>query len=256
MSNPIAETELVQFVLSVINDAGVTGISAVDGVTPVAIGVYSQPIENAALPYVRVGFTDTLNIGDEPMNYDYVPTAKTIHLMLDVFSDYNNVISTLSIGSQLQTLLQHTEVTTTHLHGNTWLKSVDYFTDNETNPDRALSRASLRIECRVQLGAYTPMSPHNVVTVLFSATPIFDCSQGDTFVITLTGNVTSSTIINFAPDTKVSFIINQDGSGDRTFVWPSNVYDAVTINSTASSTSIDQFISPDGSNFYALGIGI
>ena len=59
--------------------------------------------------------------------------------------------------------------------------------------------------------------------VAFSATPSFDCELGKTFTITLTGNVTSSTIINAAPGIEITIALYQDIAGGHTFVWPANV---------------------------------
>jgi hypothetical protein len=64
---------------------------------------------------------------------------------------------------------------------------------------------------------------NTIVSVPFSATPIFDASQGSIFEIVLTGNVTSSTLINVAPGQRLSFIIHQDATGGRTFVAPANL---------------------------------
>jgi hypothetical protein len=143
----IPELELLAYIYSTVTAANIMGIDQATQ-NPIAIGVYNDVVQDPALPYVRIGYTDTLNIADEPFDYTTQPTAKSMHFMLDVFSDYTP--STLSIGSQLQTLLQHVEITTANFHGSTWLKSCDYFTDNTTNPARVLRRASLRIECRVE----------------------------------------------------------------------------------------------------------
>jgi len=73
-----------------------------------------------------------------------------------------------------------------------------------------------------------------VNTVTFSATPTFDASLGNTQKITLTANVTSSTLSNASTGQTINFIICQDATGGRTFVWPTNVKGAPTVASTAS----------------------
>jgi hypothetical protein len=93
----------------------------------------------------------------------------------------------------------------------------------------------------------------NVVT--FSATPTFDALKGNTQKITLTGNVTSSTLSNATAGQSINFIICQDGTGNRTFVWPSNVKGGMTIGSTASKCSAQTFVF-DGTNAYALSTGV
>lgn len=80
------------------------------------------------------------------------------------------------------------------------------------------------------------------VVVAFSATPAFDASQGSSFDMTLTGNVSGSTLINLVAGQLISFIIKQDGTGGRTFVWPTNVLGAGTVDPTASATSSQLFI--------------
>lgn len=80
------------------------------------------------------------------------------------------------------------------------------------------------------------------VPVVFSATPVFDASLGNVFEITLTGNVTSSTLINTSPGQSLTFIWNQDGTGGRTVVPPANLpMDPIDIT-TASSTAVQTFV--------------
>lgn len=92
-------------------------------------------------------------------------------------------------------------------------------------------------------------------TVTFSSTPTFDAKLGNTQKITLTGSVTSSTLSNATAGEQINFLICQDGSGSRTFTWPSNVKGGMTIGSTASNCNAQNFIF-DGTNAYALSSGI
>jgi len=92
-------------------------------------------------------------------------------------------------------------------------------------------------------------------SVTFSATPTFDASLGTIFTITLTGNVTSSTISNPTSGQVVHFYIAQDVTGGRTFVFPANVQlrgGIYTIASAASAVSILK-IYYDGTNWRELG---
>src|ERR1700679_988914 len=59
--------------------------------------------------------------------------------------------------------------------------------------------------------------------VSFSATPTFTATSNaaDDFAITLTGNVSSSTLASASTGERLSFKICQDATGGRTFVWPS-----------------------------------
>src|SRR3954452_7381097 len=99
-----------------------------------------------------------------------------------------------------------------------------------------------RTDCR--LGTLT--------TVAFSATPTFDASTAASFKLTLTGNVTSSTLSNAVAGEPISFEICQDGVGNRTFVPPANVLNMGTIVSTASACSTQEFWF-DGSNAVSAG---
>lgn len=73
--------------------------------------------------------------------------------------------------------------------------------------------------------------------VTFSATPTFLASLGNTQTITLTGNVTSSTLSNATAGQRLTFNIYQDATGSRTFVWPLTVVGAPTISSTPLSVT-------------------
>ena len=78
----------------------------------------------------------------------------------------------------------------------------------------------------------------------YSATPTFTASARGTtaFVITLTGNVTGSTLAGGGDGQVVTFKICQDSEGARTFTWPSNVLSAGVINPIASTCSVQTFI--------------
>lgn len=92
----------------------------------------------------------------------------------------------------------------------------------------------------------------SLTTVTFSATPTFDASTAASFKLTLTGNVTSSTLTNAVAGEPISFEICQDATGGRTFVPPTNVLNMGTIVSTASACSTQEFWF-DGSNAVSSG---
>lgn len=83
-------------------------------------------------------------------------------------------------------------------------------------------------------------SAQTAQVVTFSATPVFDCSKGQKFEITLTGNVTSSTLTNVLPGMSLTFTIKQDATGTRTFVPPSGL-PIDTIDPTANAASLQTF---------------
>lgn len=90
---------------------------------------------------------------------------------------------------------------------------------------------------------------NRLVTVAFSATPVFDASQGNAFEIVLTGNVTSSTLVNVSPGQRLLFIVKQDGTGGHTFAPPANL-PMSTIDTAASIVNSQSFIVDSGSNVY------
>jgi hypothetical protein len=91
--------------------------------------------------------------------------------------------------------------------------------------------------------------------VTFSATPTFDASQGNTFTLTLTGNVTSSTLSNVTTGQVISFELCQDSTGGRTFAWPSGFSNASVVNPTASACT-NQSFRWDGTNAQPKGMAV
>ena len=91
------------------------------------------------------------------------------------------------------------------------------------------------------------------VSISFSSTPSFDASVASTFDMTLTGNVTSSTLINTSTGQIITFILAQDSTGGRTFAWPSNVNNATDVSSSANSVTIQSFIARSNGQLYPIG---
>jgi hypothetical protein len=104
-----------------------------------------------------------------------------------------------------------------------------------------------------QHGASSFLTVTNTVT--FSATPVFNLTLGGYQLITLTGNVTSSTLSNLGAGMRITFKICQDGTGNRTFVPPANLKGFTTIGSTLSTCTVQEFMSTDSSNLYAIAAG-
>lgn len=114
------------------------------------------------------------------------------------------------------------------------------------------------------IGTSTPASKLQVnggiaagfVTVSYSATPTFDAALGNTFKITLTGNVTSSTLVNAVAGQILIFIICQDATGSRSFVWPSSLkFDNSGMDNRQNYCNISAHVF-DGTNGWQLGMGI
>jgi hypothetical protein len=99
----------------------------------------------------------------------------------------------------------------------------------------------------------------NTPTIIaFSATPTFNAATANNFKITLTGNVTSSTLSGATAGQRIIMEIIQDGSGGHTFVWPSNMKNTMNIADQAAGAnevSLQEFYY-DGTNAYALTTGM
>lgn len=102
------------------------------------------------------------------------------------------------------------------------------------------------------LGSY----PYGLITLSFSASPTFDCGSGNVFAMTLTGAVTSMSVINAMPGQLYSFIFTQDGTGLHAVTWPASFKGVIAIPGTAlaNKTSI-QAVLYDGSNFWGVALG-
>jgi hypothetical protein len=100
---------------------------------------------------------------------------------------------------------------------------------------------------------------YGISVVPFSATPIFDGTNSNSFQMTLTGNVTSSTFINGIDGQYYDFLIRQDASGLQSFTWPTTFKGIITIpiTSLANTTAVQKVVFDNGTGFcYAIGLGI
>lgn len=108
----------------------------------------------------------------------------------------------------------------------------------------------------VTAGASCAAAATSLTTVTFSATPTFTrSSQITEWQITLTGNVTSSTLSGALAADIFIFNICQDATGSRTFVPPTGFGQMATSSSTASACTKQTFYW-DGSNAIAVTPGI
>ena len=110
----------------------------------------------------------------------------------------------------------------------------------ETSPNSAL--------------ATDPNSPGRT-NLPFSATPVFDLSSAGTQSITLTGDVTGSSVSSLADGQTVSFLICQDSGGGHAFTWPANVRGGMQVGTVAGACSAQSFVS-DGTSLYATTPGV
>lgn len=100
-------------------------------------------------------------------------------------------------------------------------------------------------------------SPATYRTVTFSATPTYTCNSdtGTSFLLTLTGNTTSSTLASCSTGQIITFTHCQDASGAHTVVFPTTVLNAASVDATAHYCTAQTFVW-DGTNAQALGSAI
>lgn len=91
--------------------------------------------------------------------------------------------------------------------------------------------------------------PIGQAIVSFSATPVFDASISSTFKITLTANVTSSTVIGMEAGQELTCEICQDGVGSRTFAWPALMVGPIAILAGVNVCTVETF-HYDGTSAY------
>jgi hypothetical protein len=105
-------------------------------------------------------------------------------------------------------------------------------------------------------GATGPAGPQGqgfsgLSTVAYSTTPVFDASQGSSMKLTLTGDVTSSTLTNATAGQPLFVILCQDPAGGHLFVSPANLKWNADLVQTANYCSAQGFIF-DGTTAYNL----
>jgi hypothetical protein len=74
------------------------------------------------------------------------------------------------------------------------------------------------------------------------------------FLMTLVGNVTSSSVSSPVTGASYTFVVTQNSTGGWTFAWPGNFVDPPAISPDANSVSVSQFFF-DGANFRPTGPG-
>ena len=77
--------------------------------------------------------------------------------------------------------------------------------------------------------------------ISFSPTISLNAVQFDGFQVTMTGNITSLTIVTPSFGQKITLAFTQDGVGGRTVAFPSNVVSPGTPDTTPNTTSMQEF---------------
>lgn len=63
-----------------------------------------------------------------------------------------------------------------------------------------------------------------------------------TWRVIMRSNVTSATIRHVIPGVLYVFVIQQDGTGNHTFLWPNNCLNAMPVNQRPNGTTVQCFI--------------
>jgi hypothetical protein len=129
----------------------------------------------------------------------------------------------------------------------------------DKDADRKTPLMVLKANTNVGVGTTDPRLQFQVAkamaagvnAVAFSVTPTFDASLGNTQTITLTANVTSSTLSNAVAGQWLVLDIVEDATGGRTFAWPANFKGAGAINTGANKHNVQMFYY-DGTNAWAV----
>jgi hypothetical protein len=93
----------------------------------------------------------------------------------------------------------------------------------------------------------------NLLDVVSVQDPVFDGSQYTAFQMLLTASGAQAEFVNMVPGNLYTFILDQDGTGGRTFEWPANAYNGTFIMPTPNSRTIQTFVADESSNLYAIG---
>lgn len=92
----------------------------------------------------------------------------------------------------------------------------------------------------------------DLVQIPYSPNLQFNCAESNGFQVTLTGNVTSLSIVNASfGQVPINIVFTQGGGGGFTVAWPSNVKGAGTIDPGAGNNSVQSFIVLADGNLHA-----
>ena len=92
----------------------------------------------------------------------------------------------------------------------------------------------------------------NIISVTYSPTPVFNAANSNGFQMTLSGNITSSTISGVTAGQLIAFYFAQDSVGGRTVSWPSSFVGTLQPDPTPSAVSVMLFRADLTGNFRAV----
>ncbi len=255
---------------SVVNDTNVTGSIAANALTLGWTGVlakariigtavyndqsntWSTGTQNFTAAIVTVATQTAGNNSTKAASTAYVDAA---------VSGATNTAYSQTFSSQSSVLLTH-NLNTTRIIVACWDNAtpanyIEWATLQATDANDATVTftGSQSGYCVVEIGGGGTIQTGGVNAVAFSATPSFNLSAGWTQTITLTGNVTSSSVSAPIKGINYTFEVCQDGTGSRAFTWPTGFHGAMNVGSAASLCNAQTF-TYDGSAYYATSTGV
>ena len=81
----------------------------------------------------------------------------------------------------------------------------------------------------------------NLFFVAYAPSVVFNATTSNGFQLTLTGNVTASSITGMAIGQEITIGFLQDGVGGRTFTWPAGITTGGTVDPTPNALSVQRF---------------
>ena len=181
---------------------------------------------------------ETLNVGSKvKIGDDYMLLGSASMLTVAQLQDPGNMLLFVDQSGNLETLVVH-----------------DYedATVDGTN-------VAFTVYCRsVESSIDSSLSGVTTYTTYFTPTPAFDMGLASTFVMTLTGNVASSSVKN-AKQGLCTITVQQDSVGGRSFAFPPNFLGAGVISSAAGTAAPNSFATqtfaptPSEGTFVAVG---
>jgi hypothetical protein len=81
-----------------------------------------------------------------------------------------------------------------------------------------------------------------MISVAYATSLVFDVSLSTGFDLVLSGDVSASSLVNFAPGQILVFIIAQDGAGGHAFSWPPQITGTAPVTATANAVTVEAFI--------------
>lgn len=144
------ENELVAAIYTLLSeDTVLTDDSGIHPETEAAraVAVYKQVQEKAPLPYVRITLTDGLALDEQPFDFSQA-AGRVLNLTVNVFSDWEPEVR--NVAARMIVLLQNYQITTDGFRGWSWWEAIDFYTDDQTDPDRPVYAAAIRLRCTME----------------------------------------------------------------------------------------------------------